>query len=399
MPYSLGLTLYNLKARRDVAPVTVYPERPAGRLVWLNVPSAEGQNAMLELSRRIIGDDGHPVLITGPAGHPALPQGVIWQLPPPDTPVEAQAFLNHWQPEAVLLADGEVRPALLAEVLARKLPVAMVNARAPVFPRDRSGWWPGLMRGLLAQVNPVWALDAAAARAFRKAGSPAAHVVMAGRMEEGSVVLPAVETDRQALAGALGTRPVWLAADVPEAEETAVIDAHRAALRSAHRLLLILVPQDPARVPALIRRLSETENWVVASRADDEEPGADAEVYVVTGGAEYGLWYRLAPITYLAGSLSAMGCQRDPLEAAALGSAIIHGPRPGIYGATIGRLGAALAARPVASAHDLSEALGDLLSPDRAARLAHAAWDVASDGAEVTDRVAGLVRHMLGEDG
>ena len=63
--------------------------------------------------------------------------------------------------------------------------------------------------------------------------------------------------------------------------------------------------------------------------------------------------------------------------------------------AWFGRLGAARAARAVGSATDLGEALGDLLSPDRAARLAQAAWAVASDGAEVTDRVMDLIRRTM----
>jgi 3-deoxy-D-manno-octulosonic-acid transferase len=63
------------------------------------------------------------------------------------------------------------------------------------------------------------------------------------------------------------------------------------------------------------------------------------------------------------------------------------------------RLGAARAARAVASAGDLADALGDLLFPDRAARLAQAAWAVASDGAEVTDRVIHRIRALIDEEG
>jgi 3-deoxy-D-manno-octulosonic-acid transferase len=397
MPYSLGLTLYNLSARRDAATPVVRPDRPAGRLIWIHSPTSEAQKAMGELARRLIDEDGHPVLLTGPEGA-KIPAGAIFQTIPSDTPADARAFLDHWRPEAVIMAEGELRPALLSAVLERGLPVALVNCRAPSLPRDRSGWWPGLIRGLLAEIPHVWTLDEAGARAFRKAGSPAAAIVAAGRMEESSVVLPASESDRLALAHLMGTRPVWFANNVPEAEESAVIDTHRAGLRLAHRLLLIMAPQDARRAEPLVARMTETEGWSVSRRAKDEEPDSETEVYLVEPDSEYGLWYRLAPITYLGGSLSSAGCQRDPLEAAALGSAIIHGPRPGTHGVIFGRLGAALAARSVASSSDLTEALGDLLSPDKAARLAQAAWDVASDGAEVTDRVVGLVRKMLGED-
>ncbi len=402
MPYSLGLTLYNLSARRDPALPNSWPDRPAGRLIWIHAPTVESGASMVELARRVIDEDGHPVLLTTPGDvvlqTGPLQTGMIRLGLPADTPAEAQAFLDHWRPEAIILAEGEVRPALVAAALERGVPLALVNGRAPGLPQGRSWWWPGLLRGVLAQVPIVWAIDEAGARAFRKAGCPAGAISVAGRMEEGSAVLPAVETDRLALAHLMGTRPVWLAAGVPEAEETAVIEAHRAGLRLAHRLLLILVPQDGARSGALVKRLREDEGWATACRAEDEEPDAETEVYVVDGAAEYGLWYRLAPITFLGGSLSGAGCLRNPLEAAALGSAIIHGPRPGPHGSIFGRLGAALAARSVASSADLTEALGDLLSPDRAARLAQAAWSVASDGAEVTDRVVRLVRQMLGED-
>jgi 3-deoxy-D-manno-octulosonic-acid transferase len=50
----------------------------------------------------------------------------------------------------------------------------------------------------------------------------------------------------------------------------------------------------------------------------------------------------------------------------------------------------------VGSATDLAEALGDLLAPDRAALAAQAAWTVASDGAEVTEKVLLRLRQLIG---
>ena len=215
-----------------------------------------------------------------------------------------------------------------------------------------------------------------------------------GRMEENSAALPCLEAERAALAKLLATRPVWLAVGLPEAEEAVVIAAHRAAQSLAHRLLLIIAPEDAARAGPLAARLADDEGWIVAERSEDQEPEAEVEVFVADGMSELGLWYRLAPITFMGGSLAGQGCVRNPMEPAALGSAILYGPRPGAFGGTFGRLGAARAARAVGSATDLGEALSDLLSPDRAARLAQSAWMVATDGAEVTDKVFGMVRAL-----
>jgi 3-deoxy-D-manno-octulosonic-acid transferase len=390
MATSLGLTLYNLGQRREPGEGSARPARPAGRLVWLHAPGEGLVSPMRALARRIVEEDGLPVLLTAPA--PPLPcPDVIVQPPPVDSPVDARGFLDHWRPEIAIFAGGQLRPAVMHEAAERQIPMLVVNGKAPAFLRERDGWYPGLMRSALARFQAIMAVDEAAARAFRKGGAALSSVAVTGRMEEEGIVLPGLEPERAALSRLLAARPVWFAAGVTETEEPAVLQAHRMALQHSHRLLLILMPEHPARGATLARRLEANDGWVVAQRALDEEPMPEVEVFVADNPGEYGLWYRLAPVTFLGGSLFGRGPTRNPMEAAALGSAILHGPRTGQSGPIFGRLGAARATRAVASATDLGDALGDLLAPDRAARLAQAAWAVASEGAEVTD---GILRHI-----
>ncbi|MFN3845256.1 MAG: 3-deoxy-D-manno-octulosonic acid transferase [Paracoccaceae bacterium] len=397
MVHSLGLTLYNLRPRRESSPATVWPDRAPGRVVWMHAASVQAASGLLELSARLIDEDGIAVLLSCPD---ALPErkGLVRLQPPDDTPSDARDFLKYWHPELGIFSDGELRPALLHEASEQGVPLIMVDARAPYVLKDRDGWFPGLMRSSLQGFRHILAVDDTSARAFRKAGAALSTVQVAGRMEEDSAALPCLEAERAALAKLLATRPVWLAAGLPEAEESVIIAAHRAAQSLAHRLLLIVAPEDPSRAAPLAHRLAKDEGWVVAERAEDQEPDADVEVFVADGMAELGLWYRLAPITFLGGSLAGSGSVRNPMEPAALGSAILNGPRPGPFGNILGRLGSARAARAVGSAVDLGEALSDLLSPDRAARLAQAAWMVASDGTEATNTVISLVRKITNGD-
>ena len=398
MAAPLGLKLYNLGSRREGAAVLAKrPARPPGRLVWLHAPNASQASPLLALARRLVEEDGLLVLLTCPADLPPR-DGVILQPPPEDTPADARSFLDHWRPELVAFADGELRPAALHEIGERRIPLILVNGRSPAFLRERDSWYPGLMRSALGRFANVYTVDEAAARSFRKAGAALASVAVTGRMEEECAVLPCLEAERSALAKLLAARPVWFAAGLPESEEAAVLHAHRMALQQSHRLLLILLPDAPDRTEPLARHLEDQEGWSVARRASDEEPDQGVEVFVVDNPAELGLWYRLSPISFLGGSLNGRGPTRNPMEAAALGSAIIHGPRTEPYGPVFGRLGAARATRAVASPGDLAEAVGDLLSPDRAARLAHAAWAVASDGAEVTERLLQRIRVLIDGD-
>ncbi|MBN8631156.1 MAG: 3-deoxy-D-manno-octulosonic acid transferase, partial [Rhodobacterales bacterium] len=389
----LGLTLYNLGQRREPGDGTARPIRPPGRLLWLHAPGEGLVGPMRALARRLVEEDGLPVLLTAPVALAPL-SGVILQQPPLDSPTDARAFLDYWRPEIAIFAGGQLRPAVMHEAGERHIPMLVVNGKAPAFLRERDGWYPGLMRSALARFQGIMAVDEAAARAFRKGGAALSIVAVTGRMEDEGVVLPGLEAERAALARLLAARPVWFAAGVAETEEAAVMQAQRKAMHHSHRLLLILMPEDPARAPSLAQRLEE-EGWAVAQRGLEEEPEPEIEVFVVDNPAEYGLWYRLAPITFLGGSLLGKGPNRNPMEAAALGSAILHGPRTGVSGPVFGRLGAARATRAVASASDLGDALGDLLAPDRAARLAQAAWAVASDGAEVTESILKRIRAIM----
>lgn len=398
MAYSIGLTLYNIANRGGPTEQAIRPNRPAGPLVWLHAPSGESLPQMVGLARRLGVELGVNVVLTSPATAP-MPTGTILQPPPHDSPSEARAFLTHWAPDLVVMSDGELRPALLHEAQERGIVQVLIDGRAPYIQRDRDGWWPGLVRSLLADFRAVLTVDDAATRAFRKAGAAPNTVSAVGRMEYPSAALPCNEAERAALARLLATRPVWFAASLPEAEEALVIAAHRSAQKLAHRLLLILSPQDPARAGPLAERMERIEGWIVARRAAEEEPDPEVQVYLTDSAAEFGLWYRLAPITYIGGTMSLEGAARDPMEAAALGSAIIHGPRGGRFGAAMGRLAAAQATMLVGSGFDLSEAVGDLLAPDRCARMAQAAWDTASDGAAATDRALGLIRSLLQRQG
>ena len=394
MAISVGLTLYNMGARRETRPSEARPARPSGRLVWLHAPDAECLGGLAELGRRLVEEDAVSVVLTGPPGLQTA-KGIILTEPPLDTPTEAREFLNFWAPELVIFAEGELRPATLHEAALRQIPALMVDARRPHLPADREGWYPGLVRAALAEFRCIHLVDPAAHRDFRKAGAEAASLRISGRLEEAPLSLPYVEAERAALARLLAARPVWLAISVPEAEEEAVIAAHRRALALSHRLLLILVPEDLNRAEALALRLEEQEGWQVARRSQEQEPDPEVEVFLPDQPGENGLWYRLAPVTFLGGSFLGEGCNRNPLEPATTGSAILFGPRTGAFGPAYARLGPALAARMIGSAEDLALALADLLSPDRAARQAHAAWSVLSDGSEVTEAVLRTIRDIM----
>lgn len=388
-----GLRLYRaLHGDPGNGPLPVWPARPAGRVAWLHAPAPEAARGLGPLARGLTGAGlAESVVVTCPdLGD--CPGGQV-VAPPPDRPQPVAAFLDHWRPDLGIWADGALRPVLLHMAAARKVPMLLVDGRAPDLPGAR--WWPRLMPGLMTPFRHVLVQDEAARRLFLRAGAAAGAVQVTGPLEVPSRILPVNEAERAALARTLGTRPVWLAVGLPEAEDDAIAAAHLSALRSAHRLLLVLVPDTPARAGALQSRLTEQFGLETARRSIDEEPGEEAQVYIADTEGEMGLWYRLAPMTWCGGTLAGPGPSRHPFEAAAMGSAILHGPETGAEAESFGRLHRAGASRVVPVAADLGDAVGDLLAADRCARLAQAGWDVASAGAEATQLALDLAARLL----
>ena len=108
-----------------------------------------------------------------------------------------------------------------------------------------------------------------------------------------------------------------------------------------------------------------------------------------------GLWYRASPVCFLGSSLGQGHGGSDPYVAAALGSAIIYGPNVGTHLSSYSRLAAVGAARIVRDAAGLSRALAHLLAADQAASMAHAAWQIISEGAETTDTLVAQIQELL----
>jgi 3-deoxy-D-manno-octulosonic-acid transferase len=134
--------------------------------------------------------------------------------------------------------------------------------------------------------------------------------------------------------------------------------------------------------------------FAVAQRSKGEVLDADTEVYLADTLGEMGLWYRIAPVSFVGGSLVAVG-GHNPFEPALLGSAILHGPFVRNFADAYARLADAGAAIRVRDEGELARALRRTLAPDRAAEMASAAWGTVSEGAEVTDTVIAAIAGFI----
>ncbi len=89
-------------------------------------------------------------------------------------------------------------------------------------------------------------------------------------------------------------------------------------------MLTVIVPRHPDRGIAIAQMLTSA-GMQVALRSRDELPDRGTDIYVADTMGELGLFYRIAPVVFMGGSLVAHGGQ-NPIEGIKLGGAILHGP-------------------------------------------------------------------------
>ncbi|MEZ5776882.1 MAG: glycosyltransferase N-terminal domain-containing protein [Paracoccaceae bacterium] len=400
MAKSLSLALYLKAAARGPAGlVPKRPARPKGSVVWLHAGYDTAASSLVPLAQLIRrGRDGVHLLITTERealGETArFPEGTVTDVLPDDRLPDLLPFLDHWKPDLAVLTGPGLPPALIATLHDRKAPIILADVGFGARHAAEWRWQRGMAMSLLRRITRILARDSDSARRLDKLGGGGLAIDIIGRIEETTDPLPCTEAERAVLAELLGARPVWLAMACSQDEEDTVIAAHQHAMRQAHRMLLILVPADATRAPEIAERVGHL-GWVSATRSREQEPDPDVQVFIADSEGELGLWYRLAPVTFMGGTLSPGGSGRNPYEPAALGSAIVHGPHFGPYAAAYARFVDARASRQVDGPAALATAVGELIAPDKAATLAHNAWAMSSGGAEVAERVSEIILATL----
>ena len=374
--------------------------RPDGDLIWFHAASVGESLSILELIRRLGEHDEYMrfLVTTGTITSAEvlqrrLPASALHQFVPLDVRPFVTKFLDHWSPDVAVWTESELWPTMMTETAARDIPMLLVNGRMSQKSYRRWRFFQHSAGTLLKLYRSAHVQDAATERFLAALGMPAERIEITGTLKEGSAALPCDEEERTSLVAAIGNRPTWLAASTHEREEEAAAEAHDRVLKRSPRALLVLAPRHPERGDA-IADLLRTRGWRIAQRSKSEPLVAETQVYLADTLGEMGLWYRLAPVSFVGGSLVDVG-GHNPFEPAALGSAILHGPHLQNFCEIYARLSEAGAAEMIRNGPDLGKAVERLFAPDKAAVMAHAAWQVCSSGAEVTDKALQLILETL----
>src|SRR6266852_4280647 len=306
--------------------------RPHGPLVWIHGASVGEVLAAAALIERLRALNLRILLTSGTVTSAAIvakrfPPDVIHQYVPYDSPRFVARFLINWR----------------------------MSQRS--FPRWRRV--SNTISALLGTFDVCLAQSQTDAERFAALGCR--NVVTTSNLKLDVPAPPADAAKLDRLMSVTRGRPSIVAASTHPGEEEMLIEVHKTLSGFFPSLLTVIVPRHPARGHAIARTIAAA-GLNPALRSREDLPTAATDIYVADTIGELGLFYRLAPIVFMGGSLVAHGGQ-NPIEPAKLDCAILHGPYvfnfSGVYEALDGAGGARNADTPEALVKQLGQLLAD----------------------------------------
>jgi 3-deoxy-D-manno-octulosonic-acid transferase len=372
--------------------------RPHGPLVWIHGASVGEVLAAAALIERLRALNLRILLTSGTVTSAAIvakrfPPDIIHQYVPYDSPRYVARFLDHWRPSLALFIESDLWPNLILSAASRRLPMVLINGRMSPrsFPRWRRAR--NTISALLGRFEVCLAQSATDAERFSALG--ARNVITTGNLKLDVPAPPADPAKLEKLMAMTRGRPVIAAASTHPGEEEILLDTHRRLASFFPGLLSVIVPRHPDRGSA-IADLVASSGLRFTQRSREQLPAASTDIYIADTLGELGLFYRLAPIVFMGGSLIEHGGQ-NPIEAVKLDAAIVHGPHVFNFSEVYEALDKAGGARRADSQEMLVKQLGQLLA-DPAARekqAANAAHVVAQLGGALDRTLAALEPYLM----
>jgi 3-deoxy-D-manno-octulosonic-acid transferase len=343
--------------------------RPAGPLVWIHAASVGETNAVLPLVARIV-EEGLNVLFTTVTVTSAaeaarrLPKGALHQYAPLDIVPYIDRFLDHWKPDLALSVESEIWPVTMSRLATRGIPHVFVNARMSERSFRR---WQQIASGrgnLFGKVT--MALAQSDGDGERLASLGMRNVRVTGNLKFDVPPPHAAPETVDRFQRLVEGRSVFVAASTHEGEEEVIAAAHKVLRHRRPDLLTIIVPRHPVRGTAIREQLA-AKGLVVAQRSLDEPISSETDIYLADTLGELGIFYRVAPIAFIGGTLVPVG-GHNPIEPAQLNAAILHGPHVHNAAEIYAALDRSGRAEVVRSSEQLAKVLDDLFADPGAMR-------------------------------
>jgi 3-deoxy-D-manno-octulosonic-acid transferase len=307
-------------------------KRPEGSLIWVHAASVgEAQSTLILVNRLLAEYDTLNVLVTTGTVTSAtlmkqrLPARAFHQYYPLDHPDWVSRFLDYWRPDMALWMESELWPNMLMQIKADAIPCVLVNARLSERSFKRWKFFKSVIAEFLDCFEVIFCQTEKDEARYIYLGAVATKVT--GNLKFSASPLGFDKASLQELTAFTTGRPLWLYASTHKGEEEMACRLHQIIKTSLPDLLTIIVPRHPERREEIMKSCAGFGLNLLLRGEEKRIPQPEDDIYIADTLGELGLFYRLAPIACIGRSFSNDGGGgHNPIEAAQLGCAVLHGP-------------------------------------------------------------------------
>lgn len=375
------------------------------RSTWLHAVSVGEVMIALKLAQqlRALEPDMHCALTTTTttgfafANKNASPWIEVMYTPLDFWPIMRRAF-NVIRPARIILAEAEVWPNLVAEGHARRIPVALVNARLSSRSERRFRRYRFFVAPTFRLLDLVCVQEPEDGDRWRRLGVEHSRIRHTGSIKYDLTGFD----DRMDVQGSgrfhlkilNRERPVLFGGSTHRGEEEILAKAFLRLRKKLPSLCLFIAPRHVERVPEIRRQLEalSLDVRLASEAANHGEAGPDC-ILLDTTGQLHG-WYGIATVVFIGKSLSAQGGQ-NPVEPIAAGKPIIFGLHMENFATLAKALVSKSGAIQVRDADALERAAEKLLHDSEARQhLVQNAREVLNRHRGATARTAALIAEL-----
>lgn len=236
------------------------------------------------------------------------------------------SFLNHVKPIGALFVETELWANCLQQLAQREISSILVNGR--LSQQSFAGYqkFAKLSQTMMSNISLIIAQDADSAKRFRQLGASSDKIRLANSLKWSSQVNPLMINRANSLSKEwqLNNRSVLLLASSHHDEEKQVLQVFEKLTKKFDNLLLIIVPRHPERFDDVAELIANHTKNKALRRSHNAVPTISDKVYLADSMGELGVWYALADIAFVGGSLVDIG-GHNPIESAIIGKPVIMG--------------------------------------------------------------------------
>ena len=308
--------------------------------------------------------------------------------------------LKRIKPSAIVLAELELWPNLIAVAGSQYIPVVVINGR--ISENSYRGYqrFSFITAPMFRGLSMVMAQTKIYAERFINLGCHESRTLVSGSVKFDGVTTDPNNADTQRLAEEAGFTAedfVFVAGSTQLEEDLIAAEVFRRLKPEFSRLKLVLVPRHPDRCQQLKQQLKKSAIDIDLRTEIDANRNSDRPLVVNVIG-ELGHWWGRANAAYVGGSMGTREGQ-NMIEPSAYAAPTSFGPRTKNFRDVVDQLLSQDAAVVVANANELEQFLRDCLtSPQTMQAKGDRARLVVSQNVGAAEKTAGNIIRLIADD-